>query len=83
MLCCKDCRYWDAYSDSSGLCRKTLPTRDATIDAGIRGFWPETDDDDWCGEARPRVVMTRFVSTHNSEEVAHTGPTGLDAEAES
>ena len=44
---CKDCRFWDRPAGAptaKGLCRRYAPR------PGSRVPWPETDQNDWCGE---------------------------------
>lgn len=45
---CENCRFWKRYfaEDSDGICRIRRPL----IDDRGNTIWPETREDDWCGE---------------------------------
>lgn len=45
---CETCRFWDKFIDDRGECRrKSKPDPPAHS-------WPNTYDDDWCGEWRSK-----------------------------
>ena len=60
---CYDCAYWRASpeftpTEDSGECHRhaPLPTTSTLTDRTkpLRGHWPLTDADDFCGDAQPR-----------------------------
>ncbi len=62
---CSNCQYWtgtyhgDDPGDDFGECRRNPPTDsdDKTFDEHRIRRFPETTDDDWCGEWRDRTVV--------------------------
>lgn len=65
---CATCRWWDTLNSlgHSGICRRMppngghwRPTREAEQN-WIGANWPETINDDWCGEHQAQLVdLTR------------------------
>ena len=53
---CGDCRYW-AGNCVSGPCRRHAPivAKRADLDYERRMQWPQTTQEDWCGDWEPRV----------------------------
>lgn len=54
---CGTCRFWDHADDGGplGTCRVNPPV---VVKADTHGFWPGTDEFDWCGmhQHRPAAI---------------------------
>jgi hypothetical protein len=49
---CADCRFWAAFNDNEGTCRRTAPWPSDGHDPVAH--WPETYATEGCGDGRPR-----------------------------
>jgi hypothetical protein len=46
---CKNCKFWEPWSDYNGGCRRYPPT--VLVEDGVKySNIPQTDSSDWCGE---------------------------------
>lgn len=50
---CATCRFWDRNNtfNTIGQCRRRAPSQAWSGDAYV---WPDTQDEDWCGEHDPK-----------------------------
>jgi hypothetical protein len=58
---CYTCRFWKGSSHGEGECRRHPPQLTVVPDGneecpGVKTAWPETDQEDWCGEWEFRDV---------------------------
>ncbi len=78
---CETCRFWDGSSPDAtgwGMCRRNPPTHvshEILDGGGIAnvGFWPDTEDDDWCGEFQEKIELrpkaTKKTKDMSAEEL--------------
>lgn len=64
---CKTCRFWDGRF--SGICRKYPPKviivdverKDTKVYHQKQTLWPDTDEDDWCGEWEAKTPAPEVI----------------------
>lgn len=54
---CANCKFWDEHREKEmGACRRATPSLGGLLlkrdlwNINARGVWPETHEDEWCGE---------------------------------
>jgi hypothetical protein len=60
-IACGSCAYWDPLSINEGdlgYCRRHAPLVGKMRNETFQTVWPETFDDDWCGEHQARRAAT-------------------------
>ena len=67
---CADCKFWERWGTEFGGCRRLPPQVDFNFDAreapyqklqititrSHKPVWPNTSQDDWCGELQPHPL---------------------------
>lgn len=73
MITCKDCRFWQPTLNDMGDCRRNPPVIvPSKLTEGLQdlgGYWPSTNDCDWCGKFGSK--KTGRIATH--EELVAEG----------
>jgi len=58
-ILCKDCFYWSGDTYYGGRCHRHTPKIVRGVAGNtttFKGYFPRTQEDDWCGEAEPREI---------------------------
>jgi len=76
---CDECKWWESSVGEEGFCRRNAPIPMGVFDKSafahgeIRGMWPMSNADDWCGEFQAKSHVQNERQDSEPEQLESLG----------